>query len=184
MLGAFTVIPENPSMLEAPSARHSQPPLDIFCLWLPLRSTISTLLLICTERHIPTTKDISGFSSQTETQVCLGTKFREVFTILNSGAEGGERREVGMGGPGKKIYFCFPNSDMVSITVFWMTYGKEERGGKWFSHLHLSTFASFFLRRGLCLERTTFRVFYSNILQTNSDVFNSKSSTLEKKFQV
>lgn len=70
------------------------------------------------------TKDISGFDRQIETQVCLQTKFRQVFTVLNSGAKGGGRRRDGMGQPGKNSYFCFPSSDIVSMTVFWMRYEK------------------------------------------------------------
>lgn len=147
-------------MLEALSARHGQSPLDGFCLWLPLTSPFSTLLLICTERHIPMTRDVSGFCRQTEKQVCLGTNFRHLFTILYSGAEGGGRRGDRIGWPGKKTHFCFPNSDSVSITMFWMRYQKVKGVGNLSIIFTSLDFASFFLRKGLCLEHTTFRLKY------------------------
>lgn len=46
VLTGYTIIPRNASTLAAPSAKHSQQPLDIFCLWLSLTSFVPTLLLI------------------------------------------------------------------------------------------------------------------------------------------
>lgn len=119
MLGAFTVLPKNPSMLEVLSAWHSQPPLDNFCLWVPLTGTTSIMLLICTERHSLMTKEVSGFGRQT-----LRTKFMQVFTVLNSGIKVGEGGGMAWGNLEKKSTFA-SQTLALSLSVFWMRYRKE-----------------------------------------------------------
>lgn len=147
MLGAFTVLPKNPSILEVLSAWHSQPPLDNFWLWLPLTRTTSVLLLICTERHTPMTKEISGFGRHT-----LKTKFMQVFTVLNSGVKVGEGGGMEWDNLGKKNLLLLPKL----WHCFYQSFGWDiERSGKSFYYLHLSAFASLFLWKGLCLEHTT-----------------------------
>lgn len=143
MLGAFTVLPKHPSMLEVLSAWHSQPPLDNFCLWLPLPSTTSIMLLIFTERHTPMTKEISGFGRQT-----LMTKF--VFTVLNSGVKVGEGDAMEWENLENKYVCLLPKV----WHCFHQSYGWDiERSGKSFYFLYLSAFALYSYEKG-CVWNT------------------------------
>lgn len=172
MLGAFTVLPKNPSILEVLSAWHSQPPLDNFWLWLPLTRTTSILLLICTERHTPMTKEISGFGRQT-----LKTKFMQVF-VLNSGVKVGEGGGMEWDNLGKKKSTFASQTLSLFLSVFWMRYRKE-----WEIFLLSSPLCIcfFILMKRAVFGTYNFRVFYSNIFQQNSNIFNSKSSTFRKE---
>lgn len=143
MLSAFTLIPRNPSMLEASSARHRQAPLDIF---LPLASSNKHYPHLASDLHWKAYSHEKAYIwfwwADRNTAVFRDKVQAGIYRFKFRSR--GKGKGKGTGQPGKKdllllpkLWHCFYHSVLDEIR-------KGERGEKSFYHLHLSTFCFFF----------------------------------------